>query len=117
MLIMTAQGADMNQEQFITMANGVFELSMAEAQKALNENQDLVAVYPKIVIMYEFFRLLRGEAFTDFRPPTPVFQQSLTEKEVELNNVLEKLKAKIDFNDERTKSYIDQVLRPYLKVK
>lgn len=106
----------MNQDQFITMANGVFELSMAEAQKALHENQDVAAVYPKIVVMYEFFRLLRGEAFTDFRPPKPEFQHSLTEKEVELNKVLEKLKEKIDFKDERTKSYIDQVVKPYLKV-
>lgn len=105
----------MNQDAFISMANAVFELSMAEAKRALNENQDIASIYPKIVVMYEFFRLIRGEAFTDFRQPTPEYQNSLREKENELGKVLDQLMAKIDFNDERTKSYIDQLLNPYLK--
>jgi hypothetical protein len=105
----------MTVDQYIAIANGVFDLSLAEAQRALNTGQDLVALYPKIVVMYEFFRLIRGEAFTDFRPPTPDFQQSLIEKEGELEKILDQLKAKIDFKDQRTQSYIDQMLRPYLK--
>lgn len=106
----------MNQDQYIIMANTVFELAMAEAQQALQKNEDIASNYPKIVIMYEFFRLVRGEAFTDFRPPTPDFQRSLIEKEHELEKVLDQLKTKVDFTDERTKSYLDQVLKPYLKI-
>jgi len=41
--------------------------------------------------MYKFFRLLRGEAFTDFREPVSDFQKEMYRMEDELSKRLDKL--------------------------
>ena len=64
--------------------------------------------------MYEFFRLLRGESFTDIRPPTPEKQSEFYKMEDDISKRLQKIKDNLDFNDEKVKFYIEEAKKRYL---
>lgn len=78
---------------------------MDRSNKPENE-ENLAIAYPKLVTMYEFFRMLRGEAFLDIRPSTPDHQKDYYHMEYSLQEKLDKLKTKLDPNDERINAYI-----------
>lgn len=105
----------MTSEDYIDLVGKIHALVTTEILQYTYTTKDPVTVYPKLVIMYEFFRLLRGESFTDLRPSVGEYQKRLYEMEDEIREALEKVKEKIDFNDERVQYNIDQVLKPYLK--
>lgn len=68
--------------------------------------------YPQIVLMYEFFRLLRGAAFTKLREPTPDFQKELYRMEDELGEKVKNIKSKIKDSDKAT-FYLDIMKRSF----
>ncbi len=50
-------------QTFISVCKEINKLIQGE----LENPKDIESDYPKLVVMYEFFRLLRGEAFTELR--------------------------------------------------
>lgn len=98
-------------QAWYNLAKDLYELILAEIQKA---EEDLQAAYPKLVIMYEFFRLIRGEAFNVIRPPgVAEFQQKIYQMEDEIASKLEELAQKLDFADSKTKFYLDQMKKSF----
>jgi hypothetical protein len=71
--------------------------------------EELPMAYPKMVVMYEFFRLIRGEAFLDVRQPgMGDKQKDLYRMEDELLRKLNSLKQKLDPKDKRTSFYLKE---------
>lgn len=70
---------------------------------------DLQMVYPKMVIMYEFFQLVRGESFLNTRKPgIGKEQKDLYRMENNLLHKLDSLKQKLDPKNKRTSFYIEE---------
>ncbi|MDP3764834.1 MAG: hypothetical protein Q8Q95_04445 [bacterium] len=68
----------------------------------------LPELYPKLVAMYEFFRLVRGEAFNYSRPADMGnFQKEIYKMEDELKKHLKQLENKLDVDDEKTSYNLD----------
>ena len=97
---------------YIDLTGRVYRMIIAEIDRYLEDPKKqtfLPQMYPKFVIMYQFFRLLRGEAFLDdllYRPHIPEHQPHLYEMENDLRVLLDKVKAKLDSNDPRVQEYI-----------
>jgi hypothetical protein len=104
----------MSPEKYIELLSNLHKLIILEIKQALKTN-DIAMIYPRLVIMYEFFRLLRGEAFTEFRPHTPNEQSTFYKMEDDIARRLDKVKNKIDFDDERVKYYIQKAHKWFLK--
>lgn len=104
----------MTPEDYVITVKTIHDLIMKEAESALSK-EDFAMIYPRIITMYEFFRLLRGEAFFEFRPPTPDQQNDFYKMEDEIAKKIEELKNKINFEDERVKHYIEEAQNFYLK--
>ena len=104
----------MTPEEYTQLVIKIFNLIMFEMNKAEKE-KDIASIYPKLVIMYEFFRLLRGEAFQDNRPPTPQTQNTFYEQENQIEKKLNVIKNRVNLNDQRVKYYIEEMEKPYLK--
>jgi hypothetical protein len=75
--------------------------------------EDLAMDYPKLVTMYEFFRLLRGEAFVGRRPHTPEKQNEFYRMEDDIAKRIGELKKKINFSDERVQQYLNLAKNNY----
>lgn len=86
----------MTAESYYDFATNIYKLIVDEFKQYEAEKTDLNQVYSKLVIMYEFFRLIRGEAFVSQRPPTPEKQTELYKMEDEIGSKLEEIKTKID---------------------
>ncbi len=104
----------MTPDEYIDLVNKINNLISLEIDRAFKDSENLPMIYPKIITMYEFFRLLRGESFTDFRPPTEN-QKDFYHMEDKLSEKIKELKNKIDFNDGRVKLYIEETQKYYLK--
>lgn len=81
------------------------------------KRKDVSLIYARGVIMLEFFRFLRGEAFieNEVRPPTPGYQDHFYKIEDDIKNKLQELKkiANIDF--EKVDEYLKQVSNSWVK--
>ena len=78
---------------------------------------NLPLMYPKFAIMYEYFRLLRGEAFVDVREHgNPEYQKEYYTMEHDLECRMDKFKSQLDQDDPRLKYYIELLQTPYLKI-
>lgn len=106
----------MTSEKYLDLVDKIHTLVITEIQKYTYTAKDPFEAYPKLVIMYEFFRLLRGEAFLDSRPHAlnSNDQKKFYEMEDEIRKSLDEVKNKVDFQDERVQEYIRQILTPYL---
>lgn len=80
-----------NSEDYKVLAKSIYKLILAE----LDNPEDIESVYPKLVIMYEFFRLIRGEAFINYREPTIGFQKEMYSMEDEILKKLQNIKKQI----------------------
>lgn len=100
-------------EEYVDLVSKIHKLIISEMEEALN-TEEIYMVYPRLVNMYEFFRLLRGEAFHNLRPPTPKRQTEFYKMEDEIMKKLDQIKGKLDFNDEKVKLYIDEAQKQYL---
>lgn len=108
----------MTSEEYFDLVGKIHALVITEIKLYTYTSKDPVEMYPKLVIMYEFFRLLRGEAFMDFRPLSSGTndQKRFYEMEDEIRKALDEVKKKIDFKDIRVQEYIRQMVTPYLLV-
>lgn len=94
-----------NSEDYKKICQEIYHLILDEYEKV----EDIETQYPKFVIMLEFFRFLRGEAFTKYREPTPDFQKNLYQMEDNLTSILRELKTKLDPNSDRLSYNIAEV--------
>ena len=94
--------------EYQTLCNQLYSLISDE----IENTTDVEVSYPQLVIMYEFFRLLRGEAFTDFREPTPDFQKRLYEMENELKEKVFSMKSRIE-DQEKAQYWMDMMKKSF----
>lgn len=104
----------MTAEEYIDLVKKTHELISQEIDNAEN-SEFLDQKYPKLITMYEFFRLLRGEAFTDIRPSAAEEQKNFYKMEHEILERLENIKKKLNFDDEHVKFYIQEAQKAYSK--
>ena len=102
-----------SESEYINLVKSIYELISLEIVKGENSD-DPIPLLPQIGIMYEFFRLLRGEAFHNIRPETPGFQKDMYQMEVDISRRLNSLRAKVDISSVRYRSYLDETLKPFL---
>jgi hypothetical protein len=103
----------MTPEEYIKLVTDIHNLILKDIDNSRKE--DLEMLYPRLITMYEFFRLLRGEAFSESRPPTPEKQNSFYKMEDEIAKKIDEIKTKIDFNNDKTKFYIAEAQKAFLK--
>lgn len=92
--------------QWHALGADIFNLIMIELDTVSRES--LPQVYPKLVVMYEFFRLIRGEAFGVSRPSgLGDLQGNLYDMEITLMKRIAELEKELDPHDEGTRYYLD----------
>ena len=88
-------------EEWYELAEKLHDLILNDIENTSSES--LPEVYPKLVIMYEFFRLIRGEAFHSSRPSgISTFQKEIYKMEDNLAKRLKNLEKRLDTDDSRT---------------
>jgi hypothetical protein len=102
----------MTQEEYVKLVSDTYSLIVNDID-GMKDQQDLAVVYPKFITMYEFFRLLRGEAFTGHRPHTPQQQKDFYRMENEIAARLETVRNKLDPSDERVTYYLSEAKKSY----
>lgn len=105
-------GVIINSEKYKELCAEIEKLISAE----LEHPEDIEASYPKFIIMYEFFCLLRGEAFTAHRDPTPEFQKELYAIEDKIGKRVLQLKNSIPENSTKAKFHFDNMVSQNLKL-
>lgn len=104
----------MTEDEYIQLSKDVCDLVMREIDLLSKNNpNDLAMVYPKFIIMYEFFRMIRGEVFFNIRPPTPGFQKQLYAMEDEIKKRLETVRKKLDPKDQRVQFYLQEMAKSF----
>ncbi len=92
-------------ENYKNFSRQLYDLIKSEFESV----SDLESQYPKFIIMYEFFRMIRGEAFTELREPTPEFQKELYEMEKELKKITTKLKSELNPKSSKLQTHLDEI--------
>lgn len=99
-------------EQWHAFVTDLFDLIMADFEVVSPEF--LSQSYPKLVIMHEFFRLVRGEAFSGSRPRgLGDLQAELYAMEDILVQKLAVLREGLHPNDEKTKYHLDLMKKSF----
>ena len=93
----------MEHNEYKKLVDNIYKLIMDELEyyNKPDDNRKLVSIYPKLIIMWQFFRLLRGEAFLDagFRPHTPEYQHEYYEMEENIHIKLKEVEKHLDKTD------------------
>lgn len=81
------------------------------------EQKDPTHTYAQGLVMLEFFKHLRGEAFYDsqVRPSTPGFQENYYKLEDDIKIKLEELRKTNSIKFEKVKTYLDEVSNNWIK--
>lgn len=106
----------MSGEEYKKLVSDTFNLINKEIDfwTSPEKQQFLVGSYFKFVLMYQFFRMLRGEAFVDVRPrEASDYQKEYYAMENELRLRLETIKAKLDPSDPYTQIKIKDMQRNF----
>lgn len=99
-------------KDWYNLADDLHQLILLEMNDISNDS--LPEVYPKLAVMYEFFRLVRGEAFHSARPAgIGEFQERIYKMENDLLDHLAALRNKLDANDNKTKYYLDLMKKSF----
>lgn len=99
-------------KDWYNLADDLHQLILLEMNDISNDS--LPEVYPKLAVMYEFFRLVRGEAFHSVRPAGIVeFQKQIYKMENDLLDHLKTLRKRLDANDGKTKYYLDLMKKSF----
>lgn len=99
-------------EDWYNLAVDLYQLILTEMSNVSVDS--LPEVYPKLAVMYEFFRLVRGEAFHSVRPAgIGEFQERIYKMENDLLDHLAALRNKLDANDGKTKYYLDLMKKSF----
>ncbi len=101
-----------NSNDYRALVRSLYKLILEE----ISRPDDIEIQYPKFVLMYEFFKLLRGEAFTDVREPNGDFQKEMYYMEDEILQKLKKIKAQLSSDNERAKFHMNSIISPDLKL-
>ncbi|MBI4100497.1 hypothetical protein HY439_02040 [Candidatus Microgenomates bacterium] len=102
------------EQKYYELVNAIFKLIKREMDRARQTVPDLLgASYPKFVIMYQFFRMLRGESFWDIRPHTPQYQKEFYAMENELRMKLEEIRSQLNPEDELINQYIQDAQKQF----
>ena len=97
-------------EQWQNLARDNYRLIRYEFDKAFEDLKEAEVIYPKLVIAYEFFRLIRGELFDDLRPlGLEGHQKEIYRMENILAEQLKVLKSMINIKNQRTKAHIKEI--------
>lgn len=101
-------------DEWYALAKNLYEAISFEMDQAI-EIPDPVQVYPKLVVAHEFFRLIRGELFTDLKLREPIVekQRELYRMEDELLKKLDAVRAKLNLNDDRVGFYLDKMRKSF----
>lgn len=97
--------------EYFSLATKIHALTITEMESV--QPSHLPAMYPKFVVMYEFFRLIRGEAFLDLRPSDAEQQPKLYAMEDEIGKKLTSLQQQLDPNDPSIQFHIDEMKRAF----
>ena len=82
-------------EEWHKLATNIYDLIMIEINASSPEIID--QTYPNLIIMYEFFRLLRGHAFSTSRPSgLGDLQNDLYQKEYSIHTALRSIEKEIN---------------------
>lgn len=99
-------------ENWHDLAKSLYDLIVAEINNASPDT--LPEIYPKIVIMYEFFRLIRGEAFHSLRPAgASEFQKEIYKMENDLAEYLKQLEKQMNFGDDKTLHHLELMKKSF----
>lgn len=102
----------MNAQEYKELVNSTYELILKE----ISNPKDIESQYPEFVIMYEFFRLLRGEAFLNFREPVGEYQKDIYAMEDNIFKILTTLKEQIPEGSEKAKFNMDNIISIGLQI-
>jgi hypothetical protein len=91
----------MTPEEYLDLVKKIYRLILAEIDKT-NKSKNYNEGYYQLVVMFEFFRMLRGEAFLGIRPNVGEEQANLYKMQDEIGKKIEEIKSNVDFSDERT---------------
>lgn len=93
-------------QKWYGLAKDLYELILGDINNVSTDA--LPETYPKLVIMYEFFRLVRGEAFDTVRPlGVGKFQKEIYRMEDDLAERLKQLEKKLSAEDGQTSYHLD----------
>jgi hypothetical protein len=87
-----------NAVDYLSYAHNTFQLISSEIDSFINQNdaEQLEEFFPKAVVMFEFFRYIRGEAFSNLRPTLGDEQKKLYEMENIIKGKLLKIKEVLE---------------------
>lgn len=102
----------MNKEEYKNLVEATYGLILNE----YSNPTDLELQYPKFIIMYEFFRLLRGEAFYDQRDPVGEYQKEIYAMEDNLVKILLELKKQLPEDSDKVKVHMEEMISSGLRV-
>lgn len=109
----------MTPEEYADLLTKTYQLIIIEIESAKKLSEtDRQALYPKLVIMCEFYAFLRGDAFIDVRPfPTPEGKQKEYYKNEDyIRFRLAEIKHTTEIESERTKNHLDQLIGHHFQV-
>jgi hypothetical protein len=92
-------------QEWYELTKKLYDLIILEMENV--PEYELAVSYPKFLIMYEFFRLIRGEGFYSSRPPMLDLQREIYKMEDDLLKRLKELSKKLDPKDERLLYYLN----------
>lgn len=99
-------------QNWYDLAKDLYDLILTEINNVSSDT--LPEVYPKLVVMYEFFRLVRGEAFHHARPAgIREFQKEIYKMEDNLAECLKQLESKLDAGDSKISYYLDLMKKSF----
>lgn len=100
-------------EEWLTLAENIYQLICTDIEISSAE-PDLKTFLPKLIVMHEFFRLIRGEAFQNSRPNNlGELQGKLYQMEDSINEKLKGIKMALDPSDEATLYYLENMRKSF----
>ncbi|MEK7565044.1 MAG: hypothetical protein AAB394_03585 [Patescibacteria group bacterium] len=99
-------------QEWYDLTKDLHELIIGELNTISSDT--LPELYPKLVVMYEFFRLVRGEAFNSSRPnDISEFQKEIYKMENELKESLKQLENKLSIDDSKISYNLDLMKKAF----
>jgi hypothetical protein len=92
-------------QEWYELTKKLYDLIILEMENV--PEYELAVSYPKFLIMYEFFRLIRGDSFYSSRPPMVDLQREIYKMEDDLLKRLKELSKKLDPKDDRLLYYLN----------
>lgn len=93
-------------QEWYNLIKDIYEIIIEEINVVSSDT--LPELYPKLVVMYEFFRLVRGESFSSYRPADiGDFQKEIYKMEDKLTEHLKQFENKLSIDDSKTSYNLD----------